>query len=308
MEQSALPAGGRILLTGVTGQLGGELLKTLRPLGEVVAPMREEMDLAKAASMRETIRALRPRWIVNPAAYTAVDKAESEPELAYAINAEAVRVMAEEARTLGAGVIHFSTDYVFDGSGDAPYRETDPTGPVSVYGASKLAGERALIESGAGHTIFRTSWVYGARGKNFLLTILKLARERETLHIVADQHGAPTWARDLARMTARVVTRCEAEARGCGLATLLGEIGGLYHAAGAGETTWHGFATQAVRLLQKAEPNTRFANIEAITSAEYPTPAKRPMNSRMNCGKLMERFGWKMIDWRDSLNEVMAEL
>ena len=247
MEQSALPAGGRILLTGVTGQLGGELLKTLRPLGEVVAPTREEMDLAKAASMRETIRALRPRWIVNPAAYTAVDKAESEPELAYAINAEAVRVMAEEARTLGAGVIHFSTDYVFDGSGDAPYRETDPTGPVSVYGASKLAGERALIESGAGHTIFRTSWVYGARGKNFLLTILKLARERETLHIVADQHGAPTWARDLARMTARVVTRCEAEARGCGLATLLGEIGGLYHAAGAGETTWHGFATQAVR-------------------------------------------------------------
>jgi len=308
MEQSGLPAGGRILLTGVTGQVGGELLKTLRPLGEVVAPTRGEMDLAKAASVRETICALRPRWIVNPAAYTAVDKAESEPELAYAINAEAVRVMGEEARTLGAGVIHFSTDYVFDGSGTAPYRETDLTGPVSVYGASKLAGERALIESGAGHTIFRTSWVYGPRGKNFLLTILKLARERETLRIVADQHGAPTWARDLARMTARVVTQCEAEARGCGLATLLGEIGGVYHAAGAGETTWHGFATQAVRLLQKAEPNTRFAKIEAITSAEYPTPAKRPTNSRMNCGKLRERFGWKMMDWRDSLSEVLAEL
>jgi dTDP-4-dehydrorhamnose reductase len=308
MERSALPAGGRILLTGVTGQLGGELLKTLSPLGEVVAPTRDETDLAKAASVRETIRALRPRWIVNPAAYTAVDKAESEPDLAYAINAEAVRVMGEEARTLSAGVIHFSTDYVFDGSGTAPYGETDLTSPISVYGASKLAGENALMESGAGHMIFRTSWVYGPRGKNFLLTILKLARERETLRIVADQHGAPTWARDLARMTARVVTQCEVEARGRDLAMLLGEIGGVYHAAGAGETTWHGFATQAVRLLQKAEPNTRFAKIEAITSAEYPTPAKRPTNSRLNCGKLRERFGWKMMDWRDSLSEVLAEL
>jgi dTDP-4-dehydrorhamnose reductase len=308
MEQSALTAGGRILLTGVTGQVGGELLKTLRPLGEVVAPTRDEMDLAKPASVRETIRTLRPRWIVNPAAYTAVDKAESEPELAYAINAGVVRAMGEEARTLGVGVIHFSTDYVFDGSGNAPYCETDITRPVSVYGASKLAGERALMESGAGHLIFRTSWVYGARGKNFLLTILKLARERETLRIVADQHGAPTWARDLARMTARVVTQCEAEARGCELATWLGEIGGVYHAAGAGETTWHGFATHALRLLQKAEPNTRFAKIEAITTAEYPTPAKRPTNSRMNCGKLKERFGWKMMDWQDSLREVLAEL
>ena len=308
MEQSALPAGGRILLTGVTGQVGGELLKTLRPLGEVVAPTRGEMDLTKVSSVRETIRALRPRWIVNPAAYTAVDKAESEPELAYAINAEAVQVMGEEARTLGAGVIHFSTDYVFDGSGNVPYCETDIARPVSVYGASKLAGERALIESGAGHIIFRTSWVYGSRGKNFLLTILKLARERETLRIVADQYGAPTWARDLARMTARVVAQCEAQTRSCELATLLREVGGVYHAAGAGETTWHGFATRAVQLVQKEEPNTRFAKIEAITTADYPTPAKRPMNSRMNCGKLRERFGWKMMDWRDSLGEVLAEL
>jgi dTDP-4-dehydrorhamnose reductase len=266
------------------------------------------MDLTKAATVRETIRALRPRWIVNPAAYTAVDKAESEPELAYAINAEAVRVMGEEARTLGAGVIHFSTDYVFDGSGNVPYCETDIARPVSVYGASKLAGERALVESGAGHMIFRTSWVYGPRGKNFLLTILKLARERETLRIVADQHGAPTWARDLARMTARVVAQCEAETRSGELATLLGEVGGVYHAAGAGETTWHGFATRAVQLLQKGEPNARFARIEAITTADYPTPAKRPMNSRMNCGKLRERFGWKMMDWRDSLGEVLADL
>ena len=308
MERSALPAGGRILLTGSTGQVGGELLETLKPLGEVVAPSRVNMDLANAASVRETIRAVRPRWIVNPGAYTAVDKAESEPELAYAINTEAVRVMGQEARAIGAGVIHFSTDYVFDGSGSAPYRETDATRPVSVYGASKLAGEKALAQSGARHMIFRTSWVYGARGKNFLLTILKLARERETLRVVADQYGAPTWSRDLARMTAEVIGQCEASARGLELAAVLADAGGVYHAAGAGETTWYGFAAEAVRLQREKEPGTRFAAIEAITTVEYPTPAQRPANSRMNCERLMERFGWKMMDWRDSLREVLAEL
>jgi len=251
MERNALPAGGRILLTGATGQVGGELLETLKPLGEVIAPARAEMDLANGASVRETIRAVRPRWIVNPGAYTAVDKAESEPELAYAINAEAVRVMGQEARAIDAGVIHFSTDYVFDGSGSAPYRETDITRPVSVYGASKLAGERALAESGAGHMVFRTSWVYGARGKNFLLTILKLARERETLRVVADQHGAPTWSRDLARMAAEVIEQCEAAAREQELAAVLADDGGVYHAAGAGETTWYGFAAEAVRLQRE---------------------------------------------------------
>jgi dTDP-4-dehydrorhamnose reductase len=284
--------------------VGGELLETLKPLGEVIAPARAEMDLANAASVRETIRVVQPRWIVNPGAYTAVDKAESERELAYAINAEAVRVMGEQARAIGAGVIHFSTDYVFDGSGSAPYRETDATGPVSVYGASKLAGEKALAESGAGHMIFRTSWVYGARGKNFLLTILKLAREREMLRVVADQYGAPTWSRDLARMTAEVIGQCEAESRGRELA----DVGGVYHAAGAGETTWHGFAAEAVRLQREQEPGVRLAAIEAITTAEYPTPAKRPANSRMNCARLKERFGWEMLNWRDSLREVLAEL
>jgi len=308
MERSALPSGGRILLTGATGQVGGELLETLKPLGEVVAPSRAQMDLANAASVREMIRAVRPRWIVNPGAYTAVDKAESEPEFAYAINAEAVRVMGQEARAIGAGVIHFSTDYVFDGSGSAPYRETDATRPVSIYGASKLAGEKALAHSGAGHMIFRTSWVYGARGKNFLLTILKLARERETLRVVADQYGAPTWSRDLGRMTAEVIGQCEAEVRGGELATFLFDTGQTYHAAGAGETTWYGFAAEALRLQSEKEPGTRFAAIEPITTAEYPTPAQRPANSRMNCARLMERFGWKMMDWRDSLREVLAEL
>jgi dTDP-4-dehydrorhamnose reductase len=308
MERSTLPAGGRILLTGSTGQVGGELVETLKPLGEVVAPSRADLDLANAASVRDTIRAVMPRWIVNPGAYTAVDKAESEPELAHAINAEAVRVMGQEARAIGAGVVHFSTDYVFDGSASAPYRETDATRPVSVYGASKLAGERALAESGAGHMVFRTSWVYGARGKNFLLTILKLARERETLRVVADQYGAPTWSRDLARMTAEVIGQCETAARGQELAAVLADAGGIYHAAGAGETTWYGFAADAVRLQTEKEPGTRFATIEAITTVEYPTPAQRPANSRMNCARLMERFGWKMMDWRDSLREVLAEL
>jgi dTDP-4-dehydrorhamnose reductase len=266
------------------------------------------MDLANAASVRETIRAVRPRWIVNPGAYTAVDKAESEPELAYVINAEAARVLGEEARAIDAGVIHFSTDYVFDGCASAPYRETDATGPVSVYGASKLAGEKALAESGAGYMIFRTSWVYGARGKNFLLTILKLARERESLRVVADQYGAPSWSRDLARMTAEVIGRCEAQARGSELAPVLEDVGGVYHAAGAGETTWYGFAAEAVRLQRERKPGVRFAEIEAITTVEYPTPAKRPANSRMNCEKLRKRFGWEMLDWRDSLREVLAEL
>jgi dTDP-4-dehydrorhamnose reductase len=307
MLDGTLPAGERILLTGATGQVGGELLKLLAGLGEVVAPTRAEMDLVDAGSVSETIRKVRPRWIVNPGAYTAVDKAESESALAYAINAEAVKVMGEEARTIGAGVIHFSTDYVFDGLGDVPYRETDATGPVSVYGASKLAGETALAESGAGHLIFRTSWVYGGVGKNFLLTILKLAREREVLRVVGDQHGAPTWSRDLARMTVPVIGRCEAAAQGRELVDVLAEVGGVYHAAGAGETTWYGFAAEAVRLRREAEPGVRFAEIEAITTAEYPTPAKRPRNSRMNCSKLAEGFGWTMVDWHESLRKVLSE-
>jgi dTDP-4-dehydrorhamnose reductase len=308
MKCSALPAGGRILLTGATGQVGGELLETLKPLGEVFAPSRTEMDLANVPSVRETIRAVLPRWIVNPGAYTAVDKAESEPELALAINAEAVKVMGQEARAIGAGVIHFSTDYVFDGSANAPYRETDATGPVSVYGVSKLAGEKALADSGAGHIVFRTSWVYGPVGKNFLLTILKLARERERLRVVADQYGAPTWSRDLAKMTADVIAQCEAAARGRELEGVLADEGGVYHAAGAGETTWYGFAAEAIRLQQQREPNVRFAKIDAITTAEFPTLAKRPANSRMNCEKLAERFGRKMMDWQDSLREVLAHL
>jgi dTDP-4-dehydrorhamnose reductase len=300
----------RILVTGGTGQVGGELVKTLAALGEVIAPTRAEMDLTDAKSVREMVRAIQPRWIVNPAAYTAVDKAESEPELAYAINAEAVRSMGEAAREAGAAVIHFSTDYVFDGAAKTPYLETDETNPLGVYGASKLAGEKALAESGAAHMIFRTSWVYGGRGKNFLLTILKLARERETLRIVADQHGAPTWSRDLAEMTAHVIRRSEELSRQNGTESMeaFRRMSGVCHAAGSGETTWQGFAAEAVRLQREREPGISFAEIEAITTAEYPTPARRPVNSRLNCGKLEERFGWRMMDWRESLRKVLAEL
>lgn len=301
---------GRILVTGGTGQVGGELVKVLALLGNVVAPGRDEMDLANAESVREAIRAVQPRWIVNPAAYTAVDKAESEPELAFAINAEAVKAIGEEARGIGAGVIHFSTDYVFDGTGSDPYRETDAAAPVSVYGASKLAGERALAESGAAYMIFRTSWVYGAGGKNFLLTILKLARERETLRVVADQHGAPTWSRDLAEMTAHVIERCEngpAQDLRQPIETFA-DLNGVYHAGGSGETTWHEFAVEALRLQKEREPGQRFAEIEAISTAEYPTPARRPANSRLNCGKLKDRLGWQMMDWHESLQKVLAEM
>jgi dTDP-4-dehydrorhamnose reductase len=301
---------GPILITGKNGQVGGELVKVLAPLGDVVAPGREDMDLADVESIRRTIRAVQPRWIVNPAAYTAVDKAESEPDLAYAINAEAVKVMGEEADRIGAGVLHFSTDYVFDGTSSVPYVETDATMPASVYGASKLAGERALAESGAAHMIFRTSWVYGTRGKNFLLTILKLARERETLRVVADQHGTPTWSRNLAEMTVHVIRNCEKATGQDGkqLPEALAPLRGIYHVSGSGETTWHEFAVEAVRLQQERERKDRFAEIVAITTAEYPTPARRPANSRLNCGKLEQRFGWQMMDWHESLRRVLAEL
>ena len=300
---------GKILLTGVTGQVGGELAKALAPLGEVVAPSRAELDLSRASSVRELIQSVQPRWIVNPAAYTAVDRAESEPELAYAINAEAVRTIGEEAQRIGAGVIHFSTDYVFDGTSAATYVETDAPNPVSVYGASKLAGEQALAQSGAAHLIFRTSWVYGAQGKNFLLTILKLARARDSLRVVADQYGAPTWSRDLAQMTAHAIQRCEAAStQGSGRLEALTEFSGVYHAAGSGETTWHGFASEAVRLQREREPGTHFAAVAAIPTAEYPTPARRPANSRLNCSKLEQTFGWQMMNWRESLAAVLNEL
>lgn len=303
------PGGGRILVTGASGQVGEALTRMLMPVGDLIAPSRAELDLADAKSIRKAMREYRPLWVVNAAAHTAVDKAESEPELAFAINAEAPQIFAEEAKKIGATLIHFSTDYVFDGAKESPYVESDPAGPLNVYGRSKLAGELALSASGAPHFVFRTSWVYGATGKNFLRSILRLAQDREHLRIVGDQHGAPTWSFDLARLTAHVIAHVErlaADAK-CSLQEVVLSASGIYHATSAGETTWYGFAVQAISEMQAREPNAKLATVEAISTAQYPTPAKRPLNSRLDCTKLREVFQWRMPDWRDSLNTVMAD-
>jgi dTDP-4-dehydrorhamnose reductase len=303
-------ASGRILVTGGSGQVGEALTRTLAPLGEVYAPGRNELDLSNVDSIRKVMREFQPRWVVNAGAHTAVDKAESEPELAFAINATAPEVFAEEAKQIGSVMLHFSTDYVFDGAKLSPYVETDSTNPLGVYGSSKLAGERALAASGIPYFVFRTSWVYGATGKNFLLTILRLAREREHLRIVGDQHGAPTWSFDLARMTAHVIALLEGLA--VEVKSSVGEaalpLSGVYHAGGAGETTWYGFAAAGITELQTLEPETKLATVEAISTAEFPTAAKRPLNSRLDCAKLAEGLGWRMPDWKESLHLVMAEV
>ncbi|MBS1813486.1 MAG: dTDP-4-dehydrorhamnose reductase [Acidobacteria bacterium] len=290
-----------ILLTGVNGQVGSELLPLLQPLGEVIAPDRTQLDLTDSASIRTVLRDVKPQWIINAAAYTAVDKAESERDLAFAINAEAPRILGEEAKRLDATVLHFSTDYVFNGSGDAPWIEPAPTGPLSVYGESKLAGEQALASTGAAHFTFRTSWVYGSHGKNFLLTILRLAREREQLRIVADQHGAPTWSRDLAHLAVHTMKICNSSGT-------KQPPQGVYHACNAGETTWFGFAQEILRLAKITEPQSHFATLEPILTSEYPTPATRPVNSRLNCSRLSHGLGFTMPDWKDSLAQVMNEV
>ena len=290
-----------ILVTGASGQVGGELVKLLAPLGEVMAPASAELNLADPASIRKVIRAVNPRWIVNAAAYTAVDKAETERDAAFAINGAAPGVIGEEARKIGAAVLHYSTDYVFSGEGEKPWVETDATGPLGVYGASKLAGEQALAASGAAYLIFRTSWVYGATGKNFLLTVLRVARERPQMKIVDDQYGAPTWARELARMAATVLVQApDAEAAKA--------FEGTYHAAAAGVTTWFEFGELALKLRQSTEPETKFADLIAIPSSEYPTPVTRPANSRLDCTKLKNTFGFEFLPWRQALGDVLREV
>jgi len=300
----------RILVTGGSGQVGDALKHTLANLGDIYTPGRGDLNLADPSSIRNVMLEFQPRWVVNAGAHTAVDRAESEPELAFAINATAPEVFGEEAKKIGAAVIHFSTDYVFDGSKTTPYVETDPTGPISVYGRSKLAGENALAASGCAHFVFRTSWVYGATGKNFLLSILRFARVREHLRIVSAQHGAPTWSFDLARMTTHVIAGREdvVTQSGVSLAEAVAPVGGVYHAGGSGETTWYGFAAQAIDDLRKLEPETKLASVEPIATSEYPTPAKRPVNSRLDCSKLETVLAWKMPEWRDSLTKVMAAI
>jgi dTDP-4-dehydrorhamnose reductase len=299
-----------ILLLGATGQVGGEALPLLRALGRVVGLTRAELDLTDAASIRNTVRRLNPRWIVNAAAYTAVDMAESESRIAFAINGDAPGILGEEAYRIGAPVIHFSTDYVFAGDGTRPWSEVDPTGPLNVYGASKLSGEQALAASGAAHLIFRTSWIFGAYGKNFLRTILKLALERNELQIVDDQHGAPTWARSLGQLAAQSIVRGEKDAllNRSTPTEAIQSISGIYHACSAGFTTWFGFAAEILRIAQIARPEQTLAGLTPVPSTAYPTAAQRPKNSRLNCEKLNHTLGFDLPSWQDSTSRVMSEL
>ncbi len=298
-----------ILLTGGTGQVGGELLPLLRSLGRVSAPVRAELNLTDPVALRKLVRDLKPTWIVNAAAYTAVDKAESETEEAYTLNRDVPGLLGEEAAKLGAAVLHFSTDYVFSGTGTIPWREEDPTGPLSVYGASKLAGEQALQATGAAHLIFRTSWVYGTQGSNFLRTILRLASEREELSVVSDQYGAPTWSRNLAHLAAHTMTLAgkRQAAVDLSLAETLSPLSGVYHACDAGVTTWYGFAQEILWLAGVARPAQRFAKLTAVTAARYPTAARRPANSRMDCDKLRQTFTYSMPSWQQSLALAVPE-
>jgi dTDP-4-dehydrorhamnose reductase len=277
----------KILLTGRNGQVGYELERSLQALGEIVALDRAQLDLADLGRVREVIREVKPALIVNPAAYTAVDLAESEPELAMRINGEAPGVMAEEARRLGAAIVHYSTDYVFDGGKQGAYTEDDIASPANVYGRTKLAGEQAIQASGVPYLIFRTSWVYGARGRNFLLTVRRLAREREELRIVDDQYGAPTWCRTIADTTAQALGRMMDAKKRMGIdQDLLRQWSGVYHLAAQGQTTWYGFAQTIVAHWSTEKKPV----VMPIATRDYPLPAKRPANSVLCCNRLTQRF------------------
>lgn len=295
-----------ILITGAEGQLGWELQRALAPLGRIHAFDRAGLDLADPSGLRDTLRALEPDVVVNAAAYTAVDRAEEDQALAQAVNAEAPGLLAEEVERLGGTLIHYSTDYVFDGTKTTPYAETDPPKPVSVYGRTKLAGEQAVLAAGAAHLVLRTSWVYATRGRNFLLTMLRLARERQELRIVDDQRGAPTWCRMLAEATAQALAASAVPGGGFDLAGR----GGLYHLSAAGETSWYGFARSILALgreLPGAE-SFRIERVIPIPSEEFPTPAHRPAYSVLSNERFQSTFGLCLPDWEAQLRLAMASL
>jgi dTDP-4-dehydrorhamnose reductase len=291
----------RILLTGKNGQVGWELQRTLATLGEVIALDRRELDLANPDSIRRAVRDHKPNLIVNAAAYTAVDKAEEESDLAMAINGIAPGIFAEEARKLGAAVIHYSTDYVFDGNKKTPYTEEDIPNPLTVYGKTKLAGEQSIQTVGVPYLIFRTSWVYGARGKNFLLTILRLARERDELSIVNDQIGAPTWSRMIAQATAHVLTHVSCRGKS------LQDYSGIYHFAATGQTSWFEFAG-AILEWAKTKLAYKAKVLRSIATSEYPTAAERPMYSVISNHKIAEKFNLNIPLWRPMLDLCMSEM
>nr|WP_254219597.1 dTDP-4-dehydrorhamnose reductase [Burkholderia multivorans] len=286
------------MLTGINGQVGFELQRTLQGLGNVVALDRSRLDLSRLDQVRDVVRDLKPDLIVNPAAYTAVDQAETDVAMATRLNAEAPAVLAEEAKRIGAALIHYSTDYVFSGTKAGPYVEDDAVDPQNVYGRTKLDGERAIAASGCAHLIFRTSWVYGTRGKNFLLTMLRLGAERDELKVVADQIGAPTWSNTIATLTAHVVAQATC-------APMRDEWwhahSGIYHLCAAGSTSWHGFAEAIFRLADLPKKPA----VMPIPAGAYPTPAKRPANSRMSNEKLAEHFCVRAPQWEAALELCM---
>lgn len=293
----------RILITGRDGQVGWECQRSLQALGEVESIGRSQCDLTQPESIRTLVRTTDPDLIVNAAAYTAVDRAESEPELAYAVNAGAPAVLAEEAKRIGASLLHLSTDYVFDGRKATPYVEDDACAPLSAYGRSKLQGEQAILASGAPAMILRTSWVYATRGHNFLRTMLRLALEREELRIVDDQWGAPTWARSIADGIAAIAARAGRDRET--VAASFRSCGGVLHMTAAGKTTWHRFATQL--LQQLPDPARKLRSIVPIPSSDYPTPARRPMNSVLDCTRLAKHWGVSLPHWQRTLDLAVAE-
>ena len=302
----------RLLITGATGQVGWQLQRTLAPLGEVIACTRSELDFSKPETAARAVRELAPDIVVNAAAYTAVDKAESEPELAHTVNATAPAGIARELARTGGLMIHYSTDYVFDGEKAAPYVEDDPTAPINVYGKTKLAGEQGIAASGCDHLILRTTWVYDIRGKNFLRTVLRLAREREELSMVADQHGAPTWARVIAEATAQIAARCIQRRAVSGWGA-----SGVFHLSACGQTTWAGFAEQILEefaaLAEWPADTGEWGSplvakrVVPIPSQQFPTPARRPHNSVLSNAKLRETFGLRLPDWRRQLRLALQD-
>jgi dTDP-4-dehydrorhamnose reductase len=286
----------RVLILGAQGQVGIDLQKAFASAGEVVALGREWCDLANPDSIRKAMVEVNPTIILNAAAYTAVDRAESEPELAMRVNGDAPGVLAEEARNSGALLVHYSTDYVFDGSKQAPWVEDDPVNPLNEYGRTKLAGERTIAEAGGRYLIFRTSWVYSPHGNNFLKTMLRLGRERDQLRVVNDQIGAPTTATALARATRAVIDQ-----------DLQGGDSGIYHMTCAGQTSWCGFAQEIFRLAPAPEGKS-WPVVTGIPDTEYPTPAKRPKNSVLSDSKLQTRFGVALPRWEDALGETLTKM
>jgi dTDP-4-dehydrorhamnose reductase len=283
----------KIILIGKNGQVGWELQRTLAPLGEVIALGSQDLDLTQFDQIRTIVAEIKPDWIINAAAYTAVDKAESEPDLAMAINGIAPGILAEAAAKCGAKLIHYSTDYVFDGTKRTPYSEQDTPNPMSAYGRTKLAGEMAITAVGVPHLIFRTSWVYGLRGKNFLLTILRLAREREELRIVGDQFGSPTWCRTIAETTSLAMGLTRGDLEG---------FTGIYNLTGSGVTSWHQFAQEIVDTYSNLYPaELTVQRVVDITTAEYPTPAHRPIYSVLSGDKLGDKLGLVTPSWQSQL-------